>query len=691
MSKTITTSYLKAKYKGKYYYLAMYCTYSIDSTDFNSKKLTFSAGFRTKTRKLSMGTIKLTATATNTNGAKLSASKSAKFSRKTSSPAQTYISNTVWTLPRLSGNKTVTVNLVGTMGTTRFSGKKLNLTLKIDVDAKGQPLVSFVAQRNIDDAVFSIDVNAGLAGASITAPSIKYDETTVTPAWKLNGATVTFPHKMTSAHELLTATLADNIDEMHSRTYSVSCSVAGNSISQTSTITNSKDPIWKGEIEVNNKPLPIQNEDGTYRVRVYCDKGTEKVEIPTETGWEIRKDTETHWFVLVSVPEEYLNDGNGVLVNAKARLHIEYELYYSKDSEDVEQKTAIYETSRNCGYTTGLANNIFIGGCKFNNYKSRVWYSYPNNPTYIPDTNYIEVGSNDTAIMGLVKVGDYLGIIKQSKTTDTAVYLSYATSFDNETTFATKPCVGGVGAIGEFTFNVLGDETLFLSPNGVMAIEPNENEQSRVKNRSYYVDGRLLKEPNLESAYSFVWNGYYILCVNNKAYVLDGSQRNSWGNEKTNLVYECYYLENIPAKCVASFDNNLFFSDYEGNICSFKDDSDDSPFTDEGDPVSAEWSTIADDDGSLQYYKTFNKKGCVVSLLPEIGCTADVFIRKDEEPETYIGTKTVNSNYLPTDMFVKRKFKKYKRIQFIVRDDTANPFGINCIIKSYSIGNYAKK
>lgn len=39
MSKTITTSYLKAKYKGKYYYLAMYCTYSIDSTDFNSKSL----------------------------------------------------------------------------------------------------------------------------------------------------------------------------------------------------------------------------------------------------------------------------------------------------------------------------------------------------------------------------------------------------------------------------------------------------------------------------------------------------------------------------------------------------------------------------------------------------------------------------------------------------------------------------
>ena len=143
----------------------MYCTYSIDSTDFNSKKLTFSAGFRTKTRNLSMGTIKLTATATNTNGERLSISQSAKFNRKTSNPDKIYISNAVWTLPRQSENRTVTVNLVGTMGQTRFSGKKLNLAFTIDVDAKGQPLVSFVAQRNIDDAVLSIDVNAGLAGA----------------------------------------------------------------------------------------------------------------------------------------------------------------------------------------------------------------------------------------------------------------------------------------------------------------------------------------------------------------------------------------------------------------------------------------------------------------------------------------------------------------------------------------------
>lgn len=686
-TKSITTSYLKVKYKKKYYYLAMFCDYSIDNTDFNAKKVTFTAGFRTKTRNLSMGSITLSASATNSDGTKLSKSASAKFNRKTSSPKQNYISGT-WTLPRQSTGKTVTINLKGTMGSTRFSGKTLSASIVIDVDAKGKPLVIFVAERETEDIKFSLDVNANLSGVVIGSPTVKDGDSTLALSWKVNGNSITFPYTMTSAHQVLTATKPSYLDEMHSKKFDFSGTVAGSTVTQESTVTNTKDAIWKGEIEVSGKPLPDLNEDGTYRVRVYNDVGGSKVEIPTETGWDIRVDTATRWYVLVAIPEQYVADGTSVTTTSS--LHIEYEKYASQDTEDVEQKMAIYETSRNCGYTTGLANNIFIGGCKINNYKSRVWYSAPNEPTYIPDNNYIEVGSNDTAVMGLVKVGDYLGIIKQSKTTDTAVYLSYATSFDDETAFATKPCVGGVGALGEFTFNVLGDETLFLSPRGVMAIEPNEDEQSRVKNRSYYVDGQMLDEPNLDKAYSFVWNGCYMLCVNNKVYVLDGSQKNSWGNEKTNLVYECYYLENIPAKCVASFDDTLFFSDFEGNICSFKDDTDDEPYTDDGVPVEAEWSTIADDDGSLQYYKTLNKKGSVVSLLPEVGCTAEVYIKKDENDEAYIGTKEVKSGYLPTDFFTKKKFKKYKRLQFIVRDKTANPFGVNCIIKSYSVGNYAK-
>ena len=375
--------------------------------------------------------------------------------------------------------------------------------------------------------------------------------------------------------------------------------------------------------------------------------------------------------------------------NSQVYIKVEYDTYTTGTSE---RNIAIYSTNRNANFSTGLANNVFIGGCTIPEYSSRVWYSAVNNPLYMPDLNYIEVGSTDTRVMGLVKVGDYLGVIKQSNATDTSVYLVYPTSFEDETTFATKPCVGGVGALGEFCFNVLGDETLFLSPRGVMAIEPYEDEQSRVKDRSFFVNGRLLEEVDLQKAYSFVWKGMYLLAVNNHVYVLDGSQRNSWGNQKTNLVYECYFLDNVPAKCMFSYNDQLWFSDGKGNLCRFKDPTEKNAYRDDNRNVKAVWSTIADDDGSLQYFKSMTKKGNLVSLLPEEGTRATVYIKKDEEEMLRITESQPLAAWkvLPSSVYIKKKIKKYTRLQFIVEDNSDSPFGINMIVKSYTIGNYAK-
>ena len=223
--------------------------------------------------------------------------------------------------------------------------------------------------------------------------------------------------------------------------------------------------------------------------------------LPNDEGWYIEPVSATSWKLKLSLREQYVSDP--LSADATAVIRIEYIKY---TATDVTDNVAIFSTTRSANYSTGLANNVFLGGCTMTDYSSRVWYSAVNNPLYIPDINYIEVGSNDTRVMGLVKVGDYLGVIKQSNSTDASVFLVYPTSFEDETTFATKACISGVGALGQYCFNVLGDETLFLSPRGVMAIEPSEDEQSRIKNRSYYVDGRLLEEPELaENAYSFAW------------------------------------------------------------------------------------------------------------------------------------------------------------------------------------------
>lgn len=451
---------------------------------------------------------------------------------------------------------------------------------------------------------------------------------------------------------------------------------------------------------------------------------------------------------------------------------------------------AFYSTTRNQNYSNGIYNVMFVGGVDntlFPDHTSKAWWSKINDPLYFPDTNYIEVGSNDTAIQGLTKVGDYLAVIKQSKTTDTAIFLLYPTSFEEETTYAVKQGVQGVGALSRYSFNILGDETLFLSPKGVMAIVPTQDEEHKVQNRSYFVDKRLLAETGIENAYSFVFDGKYFLSIGNgHVYVLDGNQRNSWGNDRTVLVYECYFLDNIPASCFVKYKDSLVFSN-ESDVCIFGQNYTDAygQETDEQMPVSAEWSTIFDDDGSLHYYKTMQKKGNLVSILPlenetpykevsideetfnenktmyyvyedgeyiqctddsvfiftfqpteptlsdfnadktaywymydgeYIQCTDDsvfdattqyyfksgtyyienrsntkVLVKKDDKEPVEIERKFGLNSELPSELFINKKFKKYKRLQFILRNNADEDFGIDEIVKNYTVGNYAKK
>ena len=39
----------------------------------------------------------------------------------------------------------------------------------------------------------------------------------------------------------------------------------------------------------------------------------------------------------------------------------------------------------------------------------------------------------------------------------------------------------------------------------------------------------------------------------------------------------------------------------------------------------------------------------------------------------------------------KKKIKKYKRLQFVIENNEPEAFGIVSVIKSYTIGNYAKR
>ena len=505
-------------------------------------------------------------------------------------------------------------------------------------------------------------------------------------------------------------------------------------------------PTWGRQYTIQLSPLaenpPALTRDGYgifEWIKLY-NYTTQKWDMLSYRTMKVTVD-ESSWSFYFTADENHISSSLSDPTLKFATIAFAYKHY---EITEKPARKAFFTTSRNQNFSNGIYNVMFVGGvdnATNPNYSSRVWWSQINNPLYFPETNYSEVGSNDTAIQGLTKVGDYLAVVKQSKTIDTAIFLLYPTSFEEETTYAVKQGVQGVGALSKYSFNILGDETLFLSPNGVMAVVPSQDEEHKVQNRSYFIDGKMLKEENVSNAYSFVHDGKYYLSIGNgHVYVLDGNQRNSWGNDKTNLVYECYYLENVPAMCFVKYNDSLGFSD-GSNVCIFTKNT----YTDAYDatgavdvPVSAEWSTVFDDDGSLHYYKTMQKKGNMVSILPTdyeyiiavidedefnenktsyyilrdgeyVRCSSDdeydeeqtyyirgrsgtqVFVRKDGNEPIEIQRKFGESSTIPSEMILNKKFKKYKRLQFILRNNEPKPFGVDEIVKSYTVGNYAKK
>ena len=122
--------------------------------------------------------------------------------------------------------------------------------------------------------------------------------------------------------------------------------------------------------------------------------------------------------------------------------------------------------------------------------------------------------------------------------------------------------------------------------------------------------------------------------------------------------------------------------------------------------VCAKWSSTFDDDNCPQKLKTLSKKGSMITLVPHYKSTVTVTLIKDGDVIENLGdfetdiftferidfTRFVfKSNAVTSDVFTKKKIKKYKRLQIVLESKTAEPFGITNVIKTYTIGNYAKK
>ena len=362
-----------------------------------------------------------------------------------------------------------------------------------------------------------------------------------------------------------------------------------------------------------------------------------------------------------------------------------------------------------CSTAAFFGDRLFFTGNP--DYPNQDWHSGLNEPSYFPDLSYSQVGSEETAIIGYRRLGQYLAVIKEDNSQDSTVFLrSYDISNDGTAVFALRPGAVGVGAVSRWAFANLMDEPLFLARTGVYAITSNAVTAERtIKNRSYFVDSALTKENNLSEAVACEWNGYYLLAVNGRCYILDGKQAKSGkGQYSGDYSYECYHWENVPARVLLERDGALFFGTSDGRLCRFNTDIDGvKKYNDDGEPIVASWSTKADDDGDFMVYKTMTKRGGGVMLKPYIRSGVHILLRSDSDAAgKEIGYQAVDifdwedidfsrfsfdSNEAPRVIPFNRKKKKYLTLQIVVKNDAVNEgFGVYGIIKRYITGSYKK-
>lgn len=383
------------------------------------------------------------------------------------------------------------------------------------------------------------------------------------------------------------------------------------------------------------------------------------------------------------------------------------EITFTKTVEGYQDKVLGCNISTLFGM--GTNDRVFITG------NAKEWatdrYCEREKPEYFPDLNYSKVGAQGTRIMGYLKLGEYLAIVKEDNQQDSTIFLRWGRI--NETTglqeFPLKQGVNGIGAVSPGSLRNLKDEPLFLARTGIYGISTNAITFERtIQNRSYFIDAKLTKEENLKDAVAVEWNGYYILAINSRCYILDGKQNKSYKPQSYgDYVYECYHWENVPAITFLEHDGDLYFGTAQGKICRFNTDRVKmDKYSDDGQPIIAAWSTKADDDGDFMIRKTMIKKGSGVMIKPFTRSSVKALVRTEKDFGKEIKYSTMDifdwedidfsrfpfsSNDGPQVVPFGSKVKKYITLQITVKNDGLNEgFGVFGILKRYQKGNYVK-
>ena len=265
------------------------------------------------------------------------------------------------------------------------------------------------------------------------------------------------------------------------------------------------------------------------------------------------------------------------------------------------------------------------------------WFSNSADPLYFGDCNYGEIGKEGSAITGYSIVEGNLATHKENDDDGRNCYIrvgetsTYDDVVDLMTVkFPITNTIQGKGCIAPYSMGYIG-EPLYLTAEGIFATTPYEfNARLYAQRRSFYLDGRLLKESDLQNAVSIVWKDFYLLAINGTVYILDTLQRDlSDVARGSQYQYEGYIWTGIPVRCWYA-DEDLWFGDDAGNIYRFFNDKYASgSYTDNGEPITATWDFMHI--GS-NFYLDKTLMWIALNLDSTPSSTVDVYAKKSTDP-----------------------------------------------------------
>ncbi len=354
-----------------------------------------------------------------------------------------------------------------------------------------------------------------------------------------------------------------------------------------------------------------------------------------------------------------------------------------------------------------LVEEYGVGGALRNfltrnpDYKSYDWWSEPNQPNYFPDLNYGIAGNDNTAIVGYLKYYNYLVILKEQNDQDVTIYIRNGTVTEQNTYFTTNIGMVGVGAVSPYAFASVLDEPLFLSQTGIYAIISSAlNQAATLQERSYWINPRLTKEPNLKTAIATPWGGYYLLSVNGNTYVLDARRGEAIDVQRQN-AYDGYFWQGFNPNCYMTVEDDLYFGTADGKYCMFRDDGGMEDYLDGDEAIHYFVQTKQDDDGSGSYRKSLSKKGQSIALKPFGVSTVNIRVNTDEgrleslediELSSSMFTfESINFNRMDFNSSsatrpqrLKLRVKKYRTLQYELESrEQRNSFALVQIEKSF--------